>query len=232
MSNDGSGFDNDVEWPDFDNDGVDTEKLGSTLKVNKKGIYHFNIVDAKPRMDRVGDNGKERFPDILVTCEVLESVPGQSGKGSLYYHELRVAGKGGSAPEDWIRVALCNFLTGLGILVVKDDKVIDPETGTTKVNIQTLAARIKAVGQFIGDIKQNKSDDPNFDDKYELSFGRGAFRVDDPAVESVPKNVAALKLIGKAPAAAPAKAGGGKKNGAKAEAPAAVTSPPDDLSGL
>ena len=90
------------------------------------------------------------------------------------------------------------------MLSAQGSEVIDAETGTTKINSKTLCDRIANVRQFVGNIKCDKSDDPQYADKYELLRGRGAFQVDDPAVADVPKNLAALKEIGKESAAKPA----------------------------
>lgn len=229
-------FDDD-DFPEMDLGDVDGTKIGSTIHVDRPGKYHFEITEVRPRLQRNTDNGHPRRPDILVVCSVLESVPGQSGKGAIYYHSLVIDGKGGGGMEEWAREAFSNFLCGLGVLVLKDGKVIDPTTGTTAVHLKTLSQRIRDVGQFIGEIKVNKSDDPKYSDKYELIFGRGVFQVDDPAVSGVPKNAAALKLIGKESAAAGATAGTseadpksqakgtGKKNGNAAPAAVAPAAP-------
>lgn len=205
-----SATDFDVEdFPEMDVGDVDSSKIGSHINVDKPGKYHFQISGVRPRPERVSERGDPRRPDILITCDVLESVPGQSGKGAIYFHSLAVGGKGGAAPEDWVKESFSNFLCGIGVLVIRDGVVIDPETGGPQVNMKTICQRIQATQQFIGDIKLNKSDDPKYSDKYELTFGRGAFQVDDPAVASVPKNAAALKLIGKENAAPAATANGG-----------------------
>lgn len=225
------------DFPEMDVGDVDSSKIGSHVNVDKAGKYHFAITDVRYQGDPVTKNGNQRRPDFLVTCEVLETVPGQSGKGAIYFHSLPVAGRGGAAPEGWVKESFSNFLCGIGVLVIKDGVVTDPTTGTTRIEMRTLAERIMAVQQFIGEIKVNKSDDPQYADRYELSFGRGAFLVDDPAVAGVPKNEAALKVIGKASAAAPAAGSNGKGGkgtgtgtGKKAETPPAA--PQQQESGL
>lgn len=192
------------EVPELDTEGVDSSKVSSHIVVDSTGKYHFRIADVKPRLEPVNQNGSPRRLDILVTCEVLESVAGQSPAGSLYFHTIPLTVKGGGPPDDWAKERLSAFLCGVGVLSAQGSEVIDPETGTTKINSKTLCDRIANVKQFVGNIKCDKSDDPQYADKYELLRGRGAFQVDDPAVADVPKNLAALKEIGKESAAKPA----------------------------
>ena len=221
----------DDDFPEVDVEGVDSEKISSHVNVDKTGKYHFDIVDVRPRLERNTDRGGQRRQDILVTCEVLESVPGQSPRGSLYFHSIPLSSKGGAVIDDWGRERLSAFLVGIGILRKGEGtSVIDPETGTTAVNARTIPDRIRAVAQFVGHIKLVKSDDDRYPDKFELDRGRGAFAVDDPAVLDVPKNANALKAIGKESAAPPttgksAARGTGKKTGkasAEESSPAAT----------
>lgn len=213
MSN-GQDFEDD--FPEMDVADVDPSKVGSHIAVDKPGRYHFGISEVRARLERTTDRGNQRRPDILVVCEVLEGVPGQSGKGALYFHSMPIAGKGGTAAEGWVMESLSNFLCGIGVLVKKDGQIIDPATNSTRIDMRSLCDRIAAAKQFVGDIKCNKSDDPQYPDKYELTFGRGAFQVDADEVAGVPKNVAALKLIGKESAAAPAGGAGTNGNGKSA----------------
>lgn len=198
----------------FDTEGVDPDQINNRATVDKTGKYHFEIASAKERFGNVNDKGNLQFPNILCTCHVLQSVPGQSPEGSLYYHEVILGGKGGGRPDEWAIKATTAFLTGVGILKAVDGKFLDPETNSTKINIKTLATRLKGL-QFIGDIKREKSNDPNYDDKYKLSWGRGAYQVDDPFVSAVPMNRDALAMIGKSPKQEQAaKSANGKKDGA------------------
>lgn len=182
----------------FDTEGVDPEKVGNRPTVDKAGKYHFEIANVKERFGSVNEKGALQFPNILCTCVVLYSVSGQSSEGAIYYHEVILGGKGGGRPDEWAIQATTAFLAGVGILKKVDGKFLDPETNSTNINIKSLAARLKGL-QFIGDIKREKSKDSQYDDKFKLSFGRGAYQVDDPFVMDVPKNRDALALIGKAP---------------------------------
>lgn len=187
--------DQDAEDLQFSTDDVDESAVGSAIVVDQVGKYHLEIADAKNRFETMSDNGNPRRPDILCTCRVLNTVKGQSPEGSVYYHQIQLGGKGGGAPEKWQKESTVNFLHGIGLLKKVDGKFIDPETGTTAINVKTLAKRLQGI-QFIGHIKRNKSNDERYDDKFELLFGRGAFQVNDPAVANVPKNADALALIG------------------------------------
>ncbi len=196
-----SGFD------DWDSGDVDQSKIGSGRReVDKVGKYHFEIseVTARPLPYATDDMSKHRRPDIGLTCTVLQTAPNQSPAGAIYYHSLVMGGKGPGAPiEQWAKEATMNFLAGVGILQNRNGVWIDPETGTTRINSKTLVPRLKAVRQFVGNIRLNKSDDPKYPDKFELMFGRGAYPVDAPEVADVPKNEEARKLLSE-PAPAPA----------------------------
>jgi hypothetical protein len=186
----------------FDTEGVDESRVGNRRTVDKAGKYHFEIADTRERPEAVTEDGKERWPGISLSCVVLETVPGQCPAGTYYYQQLRLAGKGGGPIEDWAKEATINFLVGVGLLkrVEKDGvtRFVDPETKSTRINVKTLASRLKGM-QFIGDIKLQQSE--QYGDSCELPFGRGAYQVDDPSVADVPKNADALALIGKSSAA-------------------------------
>ncbi len=205
-----------VDGFDLDTEGVDPDKVKSTLNVDKPGKYHFEIANAKNEsFDFVNTNGDAASPHILCVCVVLQSVAGQSPAGSLLFHRIYLAGKTPQdATPDWIRESATNFLTGVGRLKKQGEKFIDPATGTTKIDLKTLAERLTHK-QFIGNAKLEKSDDPKYPDKVEFKFGRGAFPIDAAEVADVPKNPAALELIGMGhlikAATAPATEPAGKK---------------------
>lgn len=188
---------------DFDAGGVDVEKIGSgdaRQQVTKVGWYHMAI-EAKARPLPYGnginpDSGmdKKRRPDILLTFTVLKSVEKQDPQGFVHYHNLVLGGSGGGPPTDTERNKTLCVLVGLGILVKRDDKVIDPETGTTKINTRTLTDRLNAVGHCILHIQFGKGGEKKekpgefWDDEIGLIWGRGAFRADDPKVANVARN--------------------------------------------
>lgn len=198
----------------FDAGGVDTSRLGNVRYVDKAGFYHFAI-EATPRphnceiVNGEKDYNKPRKPDILCTCRVLAAAHGLSPEGSVLYHNITLGGKGpGTSITDNDKRQTVEFLFGLGILEKRGDKIIDPQTGTEKINPNTLADRINAVKQFVGQVKHRAAqpmkdtagnDIPGkfYDERYEFSWGRGAFKLDDPAVWDIPKNAAALQAIGK-----------------------------------
>lgn len=197
---------------------VDPTKVGSRLRVDMIGKYHFEIADAKLRPETSSDQGFAVAPHINCSCVVLHTAPGQASAGSYYYHNVDLAAKGGGTPEDWQKRATINFLAGVGLLVKAGDQWIDPETQSTKINVKTLATRLKGM-QFIGNIQKNDYDPEK--PRYELHFGQGAFRVDDPAVANVPKCLDALRLIGKESAMPGAAAAGGPVAPADAASPGA-----------
>lgn len=198
---DGSGFDV------FDAGGIDTSKLGNVRKIDKAGFYHLGITaSARPaRYEMLNgqlDYTKPRKPDILCTCPVLESAAGLSPVGSVHYHNITLGGLGQGAPiEERDKKATVEFLYGLGILEKRGDKIIDPQTGTEQINPNTLVDRINAVTQFIGKINREapyaRRDGTMSDESYRFSFGKGAYKLDDPAVFDIPKSAEALRKIGK-----------------------------------
>lgn len=207
-------------FDDWSSDGVDGSKVGSgRVEVDKPGYYHFSIkATAKPSPYNNGRDGqpdyeKPRRPSILLECVVLDSVANLSPAGAVLYHELIMGGKGPGAPiEAWAKEQTLNFLVGVGICQTRGGEVIDPETGTTRLNSGTLVKRLDGL-QFIGHVKVEKGGpkkdasgnqmaDKNgsplfYDDSIGFPFGRGAFAIDDPRVSHVPKDVESLRAIGK-----------------------------------
>lgn len=208
----------------FETDDIDPNKVGSTIAVDLPGKYHFEISKVREEFDTQDDKGNLRAPSVTIYCTVLHSTPGQSPAGTVYFQHLTVGGKGGGAPEKWMREAAVAFLAGIGLLKEVDGKFIDPATNSPRVDIGSLKTRL-INWQFIGWIKINKSKDPQYPDKIELPFGRGAFAIDDEQVRNVPKDLNALKLIGKEHCMPPVVAAkdakdGGKAPAAKGKAPA------------
>lgn len=205
---DGSGFDSpSYDFGDMDASGVDASQVGSgRLKVDKPGFYHFSVsAEPRPMPYEKDDMSKQRKPDILLTCEVLCSVLGQSPAGSVHFHNLILGGKGGGAVDQWDMKKTLNLLVGLGILKVQGEDVIDPETSSTKVNARTLAARINAVKQFCGKLEMGQAGDKKdaagnivgkYEARLEFPWGRGCFPVTSPDVAHVPKNLEAIKAAG------------------------------------
>lgn len=198
----GDGFDS------WDTDDVDANDIGSgSPKVDKVGWYHFEIsATARPLPHAKDDMSKLRCPDILLACEVLRSVENQSPEGSVYYHNLIMAAKGGGPIESYDKTKTLNFLVGVGVLKKVDGRIIDPETGTGRINTATLESRLNKL-QFVGKLELNRGGpradgSGNYPDRIELTWGRGAFQVDDQKVKGVPKNEEALRRIAKQHAAA------------------------------
>lgn len=216
---------------DLDAEGVDASTLGKA-SVELAGVYHFAIVDATNHFTITADDNEEYWrPHVLAKCQVLQSVAGQSKAGSTYWHRIRFPfssdkernlNKDASKPPrfqfDTIREETLEFLLGIGILEKREGKVIDPSTGSTKIDHNSLATRLKG-RQFIGRIKHRsyvngKGVTVNV---YELSYGRGASLVSDPSNAEVPMNADALKAAGLARAVVPAVG----KTGSAPAAPAA-----------
>mgnify|MGYP003440671514 CR=1 FL=1 len=229
----------DAPPPDFsfETDDLDPNKVGSTIAVDIPGKYHFEISKVREEFDTHDKQGNLRAPSVTIYCTVLHSTPGQSPAGTVYSQHLTVGGKGGGAPEKWMREAAVAFLAGIGLLKEVEGKFIDPATNSPRVDIGSLKTRL-INWQFVGWIKLSKgrlkdkndtSENPErHPDKYELPFGRGAFPIDDEQVRNVPKDLNALKLIGKEHCMPPVAAKDAGKTPAaksKASAPAKADNP-------
>lgn len=191
-------FDNDeIGFDGWDTSDVDPSDCESKPTISKVGKYHLEVVSVKPRPEKENEDGTPRRPDILLTCVVLHSVKGQSPEGSLYYENVIAGGKGGGQPEEWAKKATCAFLHGVGLLRKEGQgdaaKFIDPETGTTRIDFGKMCAKLEAL-QFVADIKKEKGTD-GYDDKFKLSFGRGAYTIGHPAVSDVPLNKEAAQTF-------------------------------------
>ena len=188
---------------DWDASDIDGDKVGSgQLYVDKPGFFHFHIAaEARPELHQKGDLSKPRMPTISCKCTVLKganNVPADA----VHYHDVIMGGKGGGVMEDWAKEQTLNFLVGLGVLKVVDGRVIDPQTGTTKIKSSTLVERINQVGQFIGKLnlsperEDKRQPGKMYPAKIEFPFGRGAFPVTAKEVAHVPSNEEYLKAAG------------------------------------
>jgi len=214
----------------FDANEADASKTESRLYVDKAGKYHMEVARVTRRLETINEQGKPCAAHLIVSCVVLESVVGQSPAGSYLNHTIYLSAAGGGPPEKGSIDAAASFFRGVGILIEKDGKLVRKDTGASAMSLADMENLLEN-RQFIADIKLRKSNDPQYADKFELPFGRGAFTVDDPAVRTVPKNLPALKLIGMekymppVATAATVKESGGKGK-AKEPAPAANTAAP------
>lgn len=198
----------DNQFEDVDISDVDGSKAGSgRLKVDLPGFYHFGKIKAIARPKPYNDDNmsKTRKPDILLECEVMCDVKGQSPVGSVFFQNIVLGGKGGGPVDKWDKERSTNFLVGVGILQSKGEDVIDPETGTTKVKASTLAARLEKLGHFCGKVELGKPSEKKdvgtgkvsyYPARLELPWGRGAYPVTSRDVAHVPKNLEAIKASG------------------------------------
>lgn len=184
----------------FDTGGVDADDIDGSgrVHISHEGFYHLEL-DAVAKFAKQDDKGELASPHVLVIGENLLDANGE-GRGSIIMHRLYLASKGGGAPKPGTIKSTLNFLVGCGVLKKVDGKVIDPTTGTTKINTATLADRLRGM-QIIGRITLEafQEDEGKADARKRATFpfGRGAFKIDDPSVHHVPKNLEALKAIGK-----------------------------------
>ena len=185
---------------EFDAGDADPEKIGGRGTVDKAGKYHFEIIDVKPDLATVSDNGNPKTPSVNFTLRVLESAPGQSPAGSLAWHRLYVGEKGGGPPKQGSFDAMIDFMVAIGRLKKVTEggvtKFVNPDTGTAKFTLQHLV--VAKGDQFVGHMKREQKKDAhgNKIDDYEirLPFSGGTFRLDDRSVSDVPKNRDAAEL--------------------------------------
>jgi hypothetical protein len=177
---------------EFDASQVDTTKVGNETNfvIEKPGKYHLEVTFAENRLETIRD-GQHAAPHVLVALTVAHTVPGQSPEGSRLLVTLYIAGDGGGERKKWQTETTINLLEGFGLVVRKDGLLIDPETGTTKLNWKTWASRLLGM-QVIGDVRMSKEDLPKYPSKAELGYGRGVYQITDEKVKDVSKNVVAL----------------------------------------
>lgn len=216
---DGSGFDDGFA---FDTDGLDPAEVERGGFIDKEGQYHFEISDVKFDTSKV-----KGTPYVEFCLTVLHSVKGQSPEGSRFNHQSYLSeGARGMTSGFGHRIGALKLLPTGEV----DEKgqakhiYVDPKTNSKRVTKETWMA-VKG-SQFVGTLKMGKDrevDGKTYDARLELQISK-CWPVDADEVADVPKNVQAMKLIGKAPkpkAATPPTA-----------KPAPTVSPADDLSDL
>ena len=228
---DGSGFDDSYSFETGDLDPNEVERGGW---IDREGQYHFEITDVK--FDRSKNKGT---PYVELVLTVLHTVKGQSPEGSRFTHEAYFT--------ENTRGMVSALAHRIGAVIAKptgevgaDGKpkmtYIDVKTGKAAINKETFLA-VKG-SQFIGFVKFGKArtgdDGKNYDAKLELYVGK-SWPVDSPEVADVPKNLNAMKLIGKVsapPVASKEKTKTPPQTKSATSAPAATAGVPDDLSDL
>lgn len=176
------GYASDVNgFVDFGTDGVDANKIGAgILRVDRKGWYQFLMeATAKPLPYEDGDMSKARKPSIGVKMIVQASDNG-TPPGAIHYHDVILGGKGPGSPlTDFDRDRTLNFLVGCRILEKRDGKVIDPETGTTKIKTSTLVSRLNGkivIGKIeLTPASKNEKTGQEYAERLEFPWGRGVF---------------------------------------------------------
>lgn len=153
-------------------------------KIDHVGDYHLEIA----RVECRSEAGKT--PSINLMCSVLATKPGQSPVGSIVFHDLWINEK------EHNRNVLSKFAIAIGLArsELREGKIVavDPTTNTTRIG---RAAWESAKGlQLIATIQKEKSEDPQYDDKFRID-NRNVYHVHDPKVKDVPKDAEAASLI-------------------------------------
>lgn len=201
----------------FDGSGRSEADLGSSF-VNKEGWYHFEVADVVRELERVSERGQAKSPAMRFDLVSLHDVAGQSPSGSRHFHRIYVGSKDGGPPAEGSLKSALRFGVGLGILreveIDGQPAIVDAQTGSPQIRVSTWE-RAKGM-QLVARIeKRQEQEGSKYGPSYEIPFAR-VYQPDDPQVADVPKNLEALALIGKAPAA---------KNGA-AQQPAKAPAKP------
>ena len=226
---DGSGFDDGFS---FSTEGVDSDDVERSGWLDKEGNYHFEISDIK--FDRSSNKGT---PFVELSLTVLHSVPGQSPEGSKL------------TSTHYITEGTRNMITLLGhrigaLKAVPTGEVnekgqpkfayVDARSGAKQITPATWLA-VKG-SQFVGVVRMGKEterDGQKYKGRLELVTNK-CWPVDSEEAVDVPKNLQAMKLIGKKPfekpKAAPAAGSTAGKTAPTKTAPAANVD--DDLSDL
>ena len=191
----GSGFDDDGFSYDANEVDADDNEKGGWL--DKEGQYHFEVTDV------LFETSKQKWtPYIEFRLTVLHSVPGQSAEGSKFSHSCYLSeGARGMTSLFGNRIGALKMVP-TGETDEKGQprhKYVDAKTNATAI---TKATWLAAKGnQFIGLVvlrkeRTDKATGQKFDAKLEVN-GSKSWPVDAQEVADVPKNLQAMKLIGK-----------------------------------
>ena len=217
----GGGFE-DVDG--YDAGDIEPSQVGGVIEV--EGAYHMEIKSAKLD-EKLNRNGRRQITVMLVA---LHSTPGLSPAGSAMWHHLELPSqddrnqqtKNGGTMFEAMMGALCTFCESVGVFKKQKmtdgkERYIDPATGSTKLQISSLAERLTGL-QVIGRPTKRlwtdrKTGAPVINEKtgqqgfsMEFTWGRGCSLISAPENAHVPINETAASAAGwkKAIAAAPA----------------------------
>lgn len=233
QAGDGSGFDDGFSF-DANEVNADENEKGGWL--DKEGQYHFEITDV------LFDTSKNKgTPYVELRLTVLHTIPGQSPEGSKFSHSSYLSeGARGMTTLLGHRIGALRMVP-TGELNAKGEpthRYVDAKTNATAITKATWLA-VKG-GQFVGVVRLQKERTDKvtgqvYEAKLELN-GSKCWPVDHQEVADVPKNLQAMKLIGKTSAkplaAAPAPAASSKPAPTKTAPAASKPAVPDDLSDL
>ena len=187
----------------FSTDSVDRDSLETSPGIDAEGWYHLQVRDVTPHLEKEQPEDpknpdgpkKEATPHILLQCEVMMNVKGQSPMGRSLFHRLYTASKGGGPAADGTRNSNIRFLTGIGAMKWQeiDGKqiAVDLETGKPSVTLNTFT-RCKGK-HFIAKVEFEPPNDPKYKGKYTIPFGR-VYQIGDPKVAGVPYNKEIIAL--------------------------------------
>ena len=196
-------FRNEAETPaadfSFDTTGVDPDSLQHGATVTLKGDYHLEIEDVVRKLEVANKKGEPCSPKITLVCTVLEDAPKQSPKGSKYYHDIFLAGKGGGPIHDFVRKRTSSAALSLGIAANRNGQLVDAITGKPKLSVE-LWESVKGkqyVGRLVFDRKKDDATGKWLDDETKIVLLFDEFiDVRDPRVAHVPKNEKMLAAAG------------------------------------
>lgn len=198
------------EFDDFDAAGVDVGGQGQPIEI--EGAYHLELADAKWE-DAPNKKGRK---ELLVRFVALHSTPGLSPAGSVCWHRAELPNdadantttKSGAQLWPLLLSSFCQFVAGCGVFQIRKgpdgkDQFIDPATGSTKLQMSTVAQRLMDAGnghrrQVIGRLKEEVWDksDGSKGRALRFPFGRGLSAIGDPGNAHIPIDESAARAAG------------------------------------
>ncbi len=167
------GNDYSLNSDEFDDDEIDK----SANEIDAEGWYILKctkVIDETERFDKT--------PSICFNFSVTGTVDGQSPIGSMLYHRIYVATKGGGPPSEGARKMLIKLAMRAGLL----KKVKGEDGKLIRVNAATGSRRMDVdmwmkMSQKELVAKATKEEDSKYGDKYRVEYS-DFFQLDSPKV--------------------------------------------------
>jgi len=179
----------------MDTDGYDASSGGF---VDRPGTYHLAVEsweEERAKIDKTTGQPETQKIELKIKCQVMNTIQGQSPRGTIYTQRITMRDKDGSRPE-WVVKQFANFYCGAGICrrVEKDGKQVlvapgvdaaGQPTWTTKINRAVIDMIIGR--QFWAPIREREYEDRTGTKKksYDTNFAE-VFPLTDPKFAHLP----------------------------------------------